>query len=357
MADDHDDSADATETLRALGLPEDAIRRAVGRGRPEDAIFDSVLLPEIAERTLSAADVAARGGPPLEEVRMFWEAFGLPIDDEHEPDFTEEEADIFMRLHEMRDVWPPEVGLQVARVYGRLLARIAQTEVQLFRLYVEPRLREGHDPLAALTATRDVFARLLPVSGPLILGVHRRWLEHHMAQEMVRAAESESGHLPGSVTVTFLFCDLKDFTAFAQDRGDGAAVAAIDHFAEVIARERGPEVRFVKALGDGYMLVYSDPAVAVAVGARVIEGMRALDAPPIHASVHTGTAIAREGDYFGSAVNLAARLLGAAGADDMVATAATVDAVGPAIAWDPAGSVGVRGMAEQVEIFRLRTLD
>lgn len=137
---------DFFDTLRGLGLPEEAIRRAVERGRPEDAIFDSILLPEIAERTLSAADLAARGGPSLEEIRVFWGALGLPIDDEDEPRFSEEEADVFMRLHEMQDVWPVEVGVQVARVYGRLLARIAQTEVQVFRSYVEARATTSAAP-------------------------------------------------------------------------------------------------------------------------------------------------------------------------------------------------------------------
>jgi class 3 adenylate cyclase len=46
----------------------------------------------------------------------------------------------------------------------------------------------------------------------------------------------------------------------------------------------------------------------------------------VHASVHVGTAIARDGDYFGGAVNLTARLLGAAGRDELVATRPVVEA-------------------------------
>lgn len=357
MADaDRDDAV--FETLRDLGLPEEAVRRAVERGRPEDAIFEAVLLPEIAERTLSANDVVARGGPSLTEIEGFWDAFGLPIDDPDEPRFSEEEAEIFKKLNAMQDVWPVEVGLQIARVYGRLLARIAQAEIQVFREFVHPRLRsEDDDPVAAMLATRDAFAQLLPTTGPLLLGVHRRWVEHHIAQELVGVAEGETNAgLPGTVRVSLLFCDLKDFTAFAQERGDGAAVAAIDCFAQVVSHERGPEVRFTKALGDGYMLVYANAVTALEVGQRVIAALResAVETPTVHASAHTGTAIAREGDYFGGAVNLAARLLDAAAGDELVATAATVEAGGDAFEWDPAGSVGVRGVPEPVEVFRLR---
>ncbi len=342
------------ELLESLGLPEEAVRRAVERGSPEDAVFDSVLMPEIAERTVSARQISDAGGPPLAMMHMFWEAFGLPIDDDDEPAFTEEEARIFRLLYEMQDTWPPEVGLQVARVYGRLLARIAQTEVQLFRLYVEPRLRHDDDPYASLVATRDAFAELLPVTGPLLLGVHRRWLEHHIAQEVVREAETEAGGLPGAVTVCFLFCDLKDFTAFAAEHGDQAAVSAIDRFAEVISRERGREVRFTKGLGDGYMLVYADAPTALDVGRRVVAAMQEPALPSVHASAHLGTAIAREGDYFGGAVNLAARLLNVAEGDQLVATTSTAAADPDGGSWEPAGSVRVRGIKGSVDVVRQR---
>ena len=342
------------ELLESLGLPEEAVRRAIERGSPEDAVFEAVLMPEIAERTVSAREVSERGGPPLDLVHMFWEAFGLPITDDDEPAFSEQEAGIFRQLHEMSDTWPPEVGLQVARVYGRLLARIAQTEVQLFRLYVEPRLRDDDDPYASLVATRDAFAQLLPVSGPLLLGIHRRWLEHHIAQEVVRAAETEGEGLPGAVTVCFLFCDLKDFTAFAAERGDQAAVDAIDRFAQVVSRDRGPEVRFTKGLGDGYMLVYADAPTALDVGRRIVTAMQDPEMPSVHASAHEGTAISREGDYFGGAVNLAARLLNVAEGNELVATAATAATDPAGGQWESAGSVTMRGVGGPVEVVRQR---
>jgi adenylate cyclase len=79
----------------------------------------------------------------------------------------------------------------------------------------------------------------------------------------------------------------------------------------------------------------------------------ATDGPGVHASVHCGVAIARDGDYFGSAVNLAARLLAAAGRDELVATSPVVHATDTSFVWDQAGAVRIRGFAEPIEVFRL----
>jgi class 3 adenylate cyclase len=58
---------------------------------------------------------------------------------------------------------------------------------------------------------------------------------------VARAAATEAGvsagedALTGAVSVAFLFSDLKDFTAFAEAEGDGAAAAVVDRLAEVAA--------------------------------------------------------------------------------------------------------------------------
>jgi adenylate cyclase len=246
--------------------------------------------------------------------------------------------------------------LQLWRVYGRLLARIAQTEVQLFRTYIEPGLSAGASgPLDGLRAVQTAVARLLPVADLLVTGVHRRWIEHELLQAAVVRAEAEVGdrQLPGAVDVTILFCDLKDFTAYADRAGDAAAVEAIDQLTDIVMHQRGEHFRLMKALGDGFMLCYPRPHDAVAAGASTVAAMAETDGPGVHASVHRGIAIAREGDYFGSAVNLAARLLGAAGRHELVATKPVVDATSDTFAWVTAGTLHIRGVSDPVEAFRL----
>jgi hypothetical protein len=86
----HDD--DVIGGLRALGIPAEAIARAMRRGDPEGAIFDAVLMPAIADRTVSASEIERRGGLRVSEVQAFISAFGLRPPGAEEPAFTPEEG-------------------------------------------------------------------------------------------------------------------------------------------------------------------------------------------------------------------------------------------------------------------------
>jgi adenylate cyclase len=351
-----DDPDRVAKILRDLGVPDEIAARAIERGDPEGAILESTLTSARAERTVSAADVEAQGGMSAQEVVEILQAMGFPAPDPDEPSLTPEEARVFVELAELSEFWPHELSRQLARMYGRLLSRIARTGVQFFRLYAEPKLLEaGGTRAEQLASMHDAFARLGTLPDPLLAGVHRRWIEYEVAQTAVSAAQSLAPdlELAGAVDVSILFCDLKDFTAYATAEGDAAAVDAIDGFVRTIDAERGEEGRIVKALGDGQMLSYTNSGEAVRAGARIIAGMRETGPLGVHASVHRGVAITREGDYFGGAVNLAARLLSVAGRNELVATNPVVDACGEEFEWKPLGLRHIRGVAERVEVFKL----
>jgi adenylate cyclase len=341
--------------LLELGVRPDAMRRALERGRLEDAIFDAVLDPERATRTVTPAQIEARGGLSADEIALQLQAAGLPAPEPGDPSFTEDEAQVFIEVAALREVWPPDLALQMSRVSGRALARIAQAQVQLFRLHVEPRLRaESGGRVAALPDVHWAFERLLPLATPYLAAVHRRLFERELTEVAVREAEARAGGelLPGASQVAILFCDLKDFTAYAEREGDQAAIEVIESLATVVTEEcRGGRV--VKGLGDGYMLAFAEVRDAVATGWRVVERRRAADGPGVHASLDHGVAVARDGDYFGTTVNVAARILAVAGRDELMATAGVAQATEDAFAWEDAGAKRVRGVAEPVGLCRL----
>src|SRR5947209_8076911 len=80
---------------------------------------------------------------------------------------------------------------------------------QAFQAYTEPHVHAAGVELAMqLRAVQSAFERLLPLADPLLLGVHRRWIEYELGQRAVSAAERRAGRhgVPGAVDVTFLFC-------------------------------------------------------------------------------------------------------------------------------------------------------
>jgi adenylate cyclase len=134
---------------------------------------------------------------------------------------------------------------------------------------------------------------------------------------------------------TFLFMDLVGFTALTAERGDGdAADVAQRFYRQVRALLAQHDVEEIKTIGDAMMLRCEDPRAGVDLGVRLSERVDdAADIPPVRIAVHTGTAVHRDGDWYGNAVNVAARLCSVAGggevlvSDDSRAAAGSLDGV------------------------------
>jgi adenylate cyclase len=128
---------------------------------------------------------------------------------------------------------------------------------------------------------------------------------------------------------TFLFADLVGFTAFTELVGDEAAAdvaIAYQSAATHIAAELGCEV--VKRLGDAVMIHGRDAARVVALALRLSREMaREGWCPPLRIGMHSGTAVQRDGDWYGSTVNVAARLADTATAGEILMSVETRDRV------------------------------
>jgi adenylate cyclase len=80
----------------------------------------------------------------------------------------------------------------------------------------------------------------------------------------------------------------------------------------------------VKVIGDAMLLRISDSDQAIRLAARIVSGYGARHRRlGIRAGVHTGTAVRRDGDWFGSAVNLASRVADLARSGEVLLTDAT----------------------------------
>jgi predicted ATPase/class 3 adenylate cyclase len=133
-----------------------------------------------------------------------------------------------------------------------------------------------------------------------------------------------------SGTVTFLFTDLAVSTRLWEQEPDAmrAAMARHDELLRAAIELHGGFV--VKGRGDGVHAAFStaDSAVLAAVDCQLAMDAEtwALSEPlRVRIGIHTGVAELRDGDYFGSAVNRAARLEGIAHGGQIVCSQATAD--------------------------------
>jgi len=124
-------------------------------------------------------------------------------------------------------------------------------------------------------------------------------------------------------TRTFLFSDLRDFTSFVERKGDDAATELIRTYRvlvrDQIARSGGGEV---KTEGDSFYVVFDSARQALSCGVgiqRAAARVSSSDRPiRIGIGIHAGEPVPHDGQFVGSAVNVAARLAQNAAADELL---------------------------------------
>lgn len=156
----------------------------------------------------------------------------------------------------------------------------------------------------------------------------------------------------------FIFADIEGSTRLWAERGDemNAALERHDDLArELLARFGG---RFVKHTGDGFFAVFEggDPlGFALAFQKDLEAGDRGLELRA-RLALHAGGAHERAGDFFGPAVNAAARLNQAAWGGQVVlsAAAAAEVALPPGAILAPLGSHLFRNLDAPLDVFQLQ---
>src|SRR5262249_59882417 len=112
-------------------------------------------------------------------------------------------------------------------------------------------------------------------------------------------------------------------------------------------------VQFVKTIGDAVMLVCADPLKLLLTLLDLVDAAGAEDFPRLRVGLAFGRAINRAGDWYGSPVNLASRVTGAAPASTVRVTEAARKAIGdPAgIEWSAPEARHLRGIRGEVKLY------
>jgi adenylate cyclase len=114
----------------------------------------------------------------------------------------------------------------------------------------------------------------------------------------------------------------------------------------------------VKMLGDGVHFHFRDPHDAVRGSLDIVRQVRPRGLPPAHVGVNAGPMVYDEGDYFGRAVNIAARIAAQARADQVFVgedLARTVEPSGFTL--QLIGAFELKGISRSITIYEAKEVD
>lgn len=157
------------------------------------------------------------------------------------------------------------------------------------------------------------------------------------------------------VSATVAFIDLAGFSAIADIYGDDSALAVLQIFEDMVRQALSGYAPPIKWIGDEAMLSFSDPESAIQALGTLLHACREEPRLPLtRTALNHGPVIRRDGDIFGSTVNIAARIGRLAAPGQLLATRAIAEAAGKqGILVRDLGKVALRSVAEDVDLYEI----
>lgn len=340
--------------MRERGHSLEELKEAGKEGKLSFGMAEDIFADTSEQFTLEEA--SEQIGLSVEVIERVMTVLGTPTD--REPSLSGRDIEAFARMGEVAEAGlPVEALLQLTRVYAQAVRRIADAEVRLFHLFVhEPMIRDGLSEIEMAEELGDLARRTSPTSVPLFEYLHERYVRYFLEQDVVGHMESDFGGDTNldQIRTTLCFIDLTGFTRFTEEEGDATAFSVIEQFTETVEATLPPEASIVKTIGDEVMVVSPDPATLTewAVGFLALF----TDRPKPRAGIHHGAVVFRDGDYFGSQVNLAHRVVNRALGGEVLITDEVATALGnhPDLDTDPIGEVDLKGFPVPIPLFLVR---
>lgn len=257
---------------------------------------------------------------------------------------------------------------RAAEIIGELEAAVADAPLRerrwgqlMLALYRAGRQGEA---LGAYQRARALLADELGVDpGPEL----RRLEAAIVAQDS--SLETPAAQQLSSVTraVTFLLTDIEGSTAAweADAAAMAVALARHDELVEHVVTSRGGRLIKTRGEGDATFSVFDRPSAAAAAAIELQDAIEhepwALREPMrIRVALHTGEVELRDGDYFGRAVNRAARLRSLASGGQILCSGATaelvIDSLPDDVVLADLGTRQLRNLARPEHVFELQLL-
>jgi adenylate cyclase len=311
--------------LRALLLARGATPAEIDAAEREDRLdllaVDRLMIPSanrhLSEQVLEAS--ALEEGVPA----RLWRALGFAESDDGLETFTDQDLEALRIVFGLVSLGlaSVETAVQLTRVMGSSMERLAEALVaatdESQRGTDVPGFLAGDGEDRLTVAQQVAFASevVFPSVERLIVYAWRRHIQAAVRRRvtLLRDGTGQDAHLP---ELTVGFADMVGFTSLSQQLSAAQLAQVVDRF-EALAHDTVVVGggRVVKMIGDEVMFVTDLPQQAVAIAFSLVDAYADDELlSDVRVGLATGAVLARDGDYFGSVVNRASRIVNIADA-------------------------------------------
>ena len=342
------------------GLPLDGIGKAVAEGRLSFAFLEASQYEWAGFSGKTYRQVCDELGLSMGLVRGIHQALGWAPPDEGDI-VREDDLELLPALGiSVAAGIAEDTVIRTTRVYGESLRRIAQAEAQVFRTSIEePLLRSGMSQPEMMQAASAFGAQYMALFDPAFLRIYHRQQEHVWIDDFVRQAEDTLDDMGIHERLThppaMCFLDLTGYTRLTEEHGDETAAdlsASLASLVQRVSQHHGGSP--VKYLGDGVMFFFKEPGAAVVSALEMVEGAPTEGLPPAHVGLHAGPVVQQDGDYYGRTVNVAARIAGRAGPDEVLVSeeVAQLSSGSSGVRFEDLGPVELKNVSRPIRLLR-----
>jgi adenylate cyclase len=346
--------------LQTSGVPLEALGKAIAAGRLSFGFIDELapepipLLPETQEQLVERVGLSKELASSLGTILG---TCSLPSDMQVRSDHAE--------LFELVAAASAEGASdeRLARVI-RAIAESVRKVVDAQRDFVDdallgPLAGSGASPAEILSSTAVKRRRYREIGHRSVMLLLARFVDEAIFQHIVETMEialAEDRVDAKGASPAIAFMDLSGYTRLAEEAGDEEAAAQAARFieaVEAVASDSGG--RLVKVLGDGVMMHFPDASTAVRAAIDLLARVRSGGLPPARVGINAGPMVRRDGDYFGTVVNIAARAADYAEPFEILVTQEVVDGWRGTkrLHFRAIGAVALKNVKRRVELFQV----
>lgn len=332
--------------LRLRGFT-DAEIAAVGTGAKELSALAWSAIFGLRGDEISLAQASAEAAVTLEAAESLLRAAGV---DPSRP-LRQEDAETLQLFGYIARLLGDEQAIQVARVMGQSLSRVADAFVAAARVNVEGPVRSrGVSYTDFLDAAEAVLQQLLPRFAHAMDRLHRLKLLDASYRSWWLDPEGAATLHDSSVG----FADLAGFTARTRSLASADLAREIDRFEGRVTEKIGlAGGRVAKFIGDEVMFVADSATAACQCAWALLRLATSGDIPDVRIGLACGSVLTRYGDHYGMVVNIAKRLADVARTGMILVTEEISTQASSEFTFERMGAEVLKGLDEPVELYRL----